>query len=71
MYNVYNGTKLIASFSLLKESLKYVSKVVVVDLKRQGYELVSVTFPRCRRRDSQKFIFGRSGRYVTISIAKF
>lgn len=71
MYNVYNGTNLIASFSLLKESLKYVSNVVVIDLKRQGYELVSVSFPRCRRREPQKFIFGRSGRYVAIFIAKF
>ena len=71
MYNVYNGTKLIASFTLLKESLKYVSKVVGVDLKRQGYDLVSVTFPRCRRREPQKFIFGRSGSYVVIFIAKF
>lgn len=70
MFNVYNGTKLVASFSFLRDARQFISKVFCVDFKRQGFDLISVTFPRNLQKEPQRFTFGTVGIYRVISISK-
>lgn len=70
MYNVYCGKKLIASFIMLKDARKFISKVLHVDFNRRGFDFVAVTFPRNLSVTPQAYTFGRDGTYVVISISK-
>ncbi len=70
MYNIFFGKNLVASFSLLSDARKFVSKVLVVDFQRRGFSLVAVTFPRNLQKEPQKFTFGFEGTYIVISISK-
>lgn len=66
MYNVYIGKKFISSFARLKDARSYVTRVIVNDFSRKGYDLVAVNFPR--RRDPYKYTFGKKGVYSVVTI---
>lgn len=66
MYNVYCEKKLIATFVRLKDARAYVTRVLVSEFSRKGYDLIAVNFPR--RCDPQNYTFGKNGRYSVVSI---
>lgn len=68
MYNLYVGKKIVASFVRLKDARAFVTRFLVSDFSRKGFDLIAVNFPR--RNDPQNYTFGKMGRYVVVSIYK-